>query len=106
MTCGTDQSEDEEEEVEYYSDDGETEEVKMLQGRNKQLVVGYKGDRSYVVRGDKIGTFRHPGNNQVKYAGTLGKINDSKGKAFSPKHVSKSICYSRHNLDRHSGHVA
>src|SRR5712671_331671 len=29
------------------------------EGRNSQLSVGYKGDRSYVVRGDKIGVFRH-----------------------------------------------
>jgi len=28
-------------------------------GQNSALAVGYKSDRSFVVRGDKIGVFKH-----------------------------------------------
>ena len=47
----TDKSEDEEE-VEDYPEDEDEDEPKMPEGRNKHLTVGYKGDRSYVVRGN------------------------------------------------------
>ena len=57
-----------------------------LEGRNSQLTVGYKGDRSYVVRGNNIGVFRHT-NDNVKYYDTISKVADMKGKEFSPKNV-------------------
>lgn len=59
----------------------------MPKGRNKQLTVGYKGDRSYVVRDDKIGVFSHTGQNQVKYYASISNVATPKGKVFSPKHV-------------------
>ncbi|KAH9077179.1 VID27 cytoplasmic protein [Lactarius deliciosus] len=56
------------------------------EGRNSQLTIGYKGDRSYVVRGDKIGVFKHkPGD--VEYVASIGNITDMKGKKFDPKNV-------------------
>jgi hypothetical protein len=55
--------------------------------RNSQLTVGYKGDRSYVVRGNNIGVFNHSNDNQVKYYATISKIQTPKGKEFKPKHV-------------------
>ncbi|TFK55935.1 VID27 cytoplasmic protein [Heliocybe sulcata] len=55
--------------------------------RNSQLTVGYKGDRSYVVRGNKIGVFGHGGDSGVKYQGTLSKLATPKGKEFSPKKI-------------------
>ncbi|RDX55595.1 VID27 cytoplasmic protein [Lentinus brumalis] len=79
-----DKSDDEEEE-EYPEEDDDVPE--MPKGRNKQLTVGYKGDRSYVVRDDKIGVFSHTGQNQVKYYASISNIATPKGKAFSPKHV-------------------
>ncbi|KAI0650792.1 VID27 cytoplasmic protein [Trametes meyenii] len=79
-----DKSEDEEEE-EYPEDDEEA--PTMPKGRNKQLTVGYKGDRSYVVRDDKIGVFSHTGQNQVKYFASISNVATPKGKVFSPKHV-------------------
>ncbi|KAG6335306.1 hypothetical protein ID866_3790 [Astraeus odoratus] len=73
-------SEDEEDEEETTSP--------QLQGeRNSQLTVGYKGDRSYVVRGNNIGVFSHSGHNQVKYYATISKISTPKGREFKPREV-------------------
>ena len=55
--------------------------------RNSQLTVGYKGDRSYVVRGNNIGVFNHASDNSVKYYATIGNIATPKGKNFKPKHA-------------------
>ena len=56
------------------------------EGRNSQLTVGYKGDRSYVLRGDKIGVFRHKPD-EVEYVASIANITDMKGKKFDPKNV-------------------
>jgi len=45
-----------------YDEDEEYEDPKQLfaaDEKNSALAVGYKSDRSFVVRGDKIGVFRH-----------------------------------------------
>ncbi|KII95143.1 hypothetical protein PLICRDRAFT_169822 [Plicaturopsis crispa FD-325 SS-3] len=55
--------------------------------RNSQLTVGYKGDRSYVVRGNNIGVFNHSADNEVKYYATISKLATPKGKEFRPKQV-------------------
>ncbi|ETW83963.1 hypothetical protein HETIRDRAFT_381245 [Heterobasidion irregulare TC 32-1] len=73
------------EEEEHASED-EDHMPATLEGRNSQLTVGYKGDRSYVVRGNNIGVFRHT-NDNVKYYATISKVADMKGKEFSPKNV-------------------
>ncbi|KAH8105865.1 VID27 cytoplasmic protein [Cristinia sonorae] len=81
-----DKSEDEEEED--FTEDAEDLPPPLAKGeRNSQLTVGYKGDRSYVVRGENIGVFSHTGDDQVKYYSTIAKIAGPKGKAFKPKHV-------------------
>ncbi|TFK43475.1 VID27 cytoplasmic protein-domain-containing protein [Crucibulum laeve] len=100
-----DVSDDEEDEDEVFSeldpaeeasDDSEQEEEEdegnlppaLSKGeRNSQLTVGYKGDRSYVVRGNNIGVFNHSSDNSVKYYATISKIATTKGKEFKPKHV-------------------
>ncbi|KAI0638167.1 VID27 cytoplasmic protein [Trametes polyzona] len=109
-----DKSEDEEEEEEY-DEEGET--PALPKGRNKQLTVGYKGDRSYVVRDDKIGVFSHTGQNQVKYYASISNVATPKGKVFSPKHVmlhdqdtkmvlmNPSEPHSLYNLDIERGKV-
>ncbi|KAL1946822.1 hypothetical protein VTO73DRAFT_14926 [Trametes versicolor] len=79
-----DRSDDEEEE-EYPEEEDDV--PAMPKGRNKQLMVGFKGDRSYVVRDDKIGVFSHTGQNQVKYYASISNVSTPKGKVFSPKHV-------------------
>ncbi|KAI0774253.1 VID27 cytoplasmic protein [Fomes fomentarius] len=79
-----DKSDDEEEE-EYPEEDDDV--PALPKGRNKQLTVGYKGDRSYVVRDDKIGVFSHTGQNEVKYYASISNVATPNGKVFSPKHV-------------------
>jgi hypothetical protein len=73
-----------EDEYEYEDEDG----VPQLQGeRNSQLTIGYKGDRSYVVRGNNIGVFSHSRDDQVKYYATISNISTPKGKEFKPQEV-------------------
>ncbi|KAF2853936.1 vacuolar import and degradation protein-like protein [Plenodomus tracheiphilus IPT5] len=54
---------------------------------NSQLAVGYKHDRSFVVRGDKIGVFKHTNDNQLQFSTTIMNIKTPKGKAFNPNKV-------------------
>lgn len=54
---------------------------------NSQLAVGYKHDRSFVVRGDKIGVFKHTDDNQLQFSTTISNIKTPKGKAFNPNKV-------------------
>lgn len=106
LTSCTDKSEDEEEE-EYPDEDDEV--PAMPKGRNKQLTVGYKGDRSYVVREDKIGVFSHTGHNSVKYYASISNVATPEGKAFSPRHVRWSTNVSlgqNAQFRRSTGHVA
>ncbi|RMY68754.1 hypothetical protein D0863_06892 [Hortaea werneckii] len=94
--------EDEEEEEEYedahggprqeeYDEDEEEDEVDL--GRdadgnvNSQLAVGSKVDRSFVVRGDKIGVFKHTPDNHLEFSTSINKVATPKGKAFAPKKV-------------------
>ncbi|KAI0304103.1 VID27 cytoplasmic protein-domain-containing protein [Russula brevipes] len=76
-----DEDEDEEDEEESSSLPAD-----LKGGRNSQLTVGYKGDRSYVVRGDRIGVFRHKPD-EVEYVASIANITDTKGKKFDPKNV-------------------
>lgn len=79
---GTEASDDEEEE-----EDDELPPAFASGDRNSQLTVGYKGDRSYVVRGNNIGVFNHSVDNGVKYYATISKLATPQGKTFKPKHV-------------------
>lgn len=56
--------------------------------KNSQLTVGYKNDRTFVVRGDKIGVFKRTGTGKVEYAATIKDLGFKKMKSFKPKHVS------------------
>lgn len=86
--CLSDKSEDEEEpEPEHKLEEDEMPPPLAKGERNSQLTVGYKGDRSYVIRGNKIGVFRHTGDNEVKYHASISNIATPKGKEFNPKHV-------------------
>ncbi|KAJ7068324.1 VID27 cytoplasmic protein-domain-containing protein [Mycena amicta] len=69
-------------------EDGEDEAPAMPKGDlNSQLTVGYKGDRSYVVRGSKIGYFTRGEDHSLKYGGTIDGITTTKGKEFKPSQV-------------------
>lgn len=54
---------------------------------NSQLAVGYKHDRSFVVRGSKIGVFKHTPNNNLEFSTNISKVMTPKGALFSPKKV-------------------
>lgn len=71
----TDESEDD---VLVREDDGNV---------NSQLAVGYKHDRSFVVRGSKIGVFKHTPNNNLEFSTNISKVETPGGKLFSPKKV-------------------
>ncbi|KAL1873600.1 hypothetical protein VTK73DRAFT_842 [Phialemonium thermophilum] len=71
--------------VDYKPKDGEV---------NKQIAVGYKHDRSFVVRGSKIGVFKHTPNNHLEFSTNISKVQTPNGELFSPKKVML------HNEDR------
>jgi len=61
---------------------------------NSGLAVGYKHDRSFVVRGSKIGVFKHSPNNNLEFSTNISKVETPKGELFSPRKVML------HNEDR------
>ena len=54
---------------------------------NSQLAVGYKHDRSFVVRGSKIGVFKHTPNNNLEFSTNISKVTTPKGGLFQPSKV-------------------
>lgn len=93
-------AEEEEEEEEFVEDDGQKSEhydsdeseddvvVRDNDGNiNSKLAVGYKHDRSFVVRGSKIGVFKHTPNNNLEFSTNISKVETPKGKLFSPDKV-------------------
>nr|GAT59478.1 predicted protein [Mycena chlorophos] len=81
-----DASDSEESESEDEEDDDEDAPQMPKGAVNSQLTVGYKGDRSYVVRGNKIGYFTR-GDGGIKYSGTIGGLTTNKGKDFTPSNI-------------------
>ncbi|RDA89119.1 hypothetical protein CP532_2249 [Ophiocordyceps camponoti-leonardi (nom. inval.)] len=71
-------SEDDEAQAEQDSKGGEV---------NSQLAVGYKHDRSFVVRGSKIGVFSHTPDNRLKFSTNISKVTTPSGRLMSPKKV-------------------
>ncbi|EJD00993.1 VID27-domain-containing protein [Fomitiporia mediterranea MF3/22] len=55
--------------------------------RNSQLTVGHKNDRTFVVRGDKIGVFRHTDEGKIEYAATIRDLGFKKMKSLRPKNM-------------------
>ncbi|KKZ65846.1 hypothetical protein EMCG_08351 [[Emmonsia] crescens] len=84
------EEEDEGQRSEHYDTDEEDEDV-LTRDRdgnvNSQLAVGYKHDRSFVVRGSKIGVFKHTPNNNLEFSTNISKVETPGGKLFSPKKV-------------------
>jgi hypothetical protein len=74
---------------EHYDSDEEEDDVvtRDQDGNvNSQLAVGYN-DRSFVVRGSKIGVFKHTDNNNLEFSTNISKVETPGGKLFSPKKV-------------------
>ena len=75
---------------EHYDSDESEDDVELGPkdgDENSQLAVGYKHDRSFVVRGNKIGVFKHTADNQLQFSTTISNVMTPKGKAFSPNKV-------------------
>ncbi|KAL1609436.1 Vacuolar import and degradation protein 27 [Nothophoma quercina] len=75
---------------EHYDSDESEDDVETAPkdgDENSQLAVGYKHDRSFVVRGNKIGVFKHTADNQLQFSTTISNVMTPKGKAFSPNKV-------------------
>ncbi|ROW03863.1 hypothetical protein VPNG_07274 [Cytospora leucostoma] len=75
---------------EHYDSDEDADDVKVGPGdkeTNKAIAVGYKHDRSFVVRGSKIGVFKHTPNNKLEFSTNISKVETPGGKLFSPKKV-------------------
>ncbi|KAG7409003.1 Vacuolar import and degradation protein 27 [Fusarium oxysporum f. sp. rapae] len=60
-----------------------------------RLAAGYKHDRSFVVRGSKIGVFRHLPDNAIEFATNISKVQTIAGKLMKPTKVLL------HSEDRH-----
>jgi hypothetical protein len=95
--ANAEEEEEEEEEVEddaqqseHYDSDEDEDDVNTKDDDgnvNSQLAVGYKHDRSFVVRGSKIGVFKHTPNNNLEFSTNISKVETPKGGLFSPKKV-------------------
>ncbi|RYP18829.1 hypothetical protein DL765_003709 [Monosporascus sp. GIB2] len=91
------ESEDDRPQGEHYDTDEEQEDVETQPqdgNTNSGLAVGYKHDRSFVIRGSKIGVFKHTPNNNLEFSTNISKVETPKGQLFSPKKVML------HNEDR------
>ncbi|RCK57521.1 Vacuolar import and degradation protein 27 [Candida viswanathii] len=80
-----------EEEEEEESDDSEYQsetvkwETKDQRDKNSNLAVGSSKDRSYVVRGDKIGVFSEADDGQLNFQTAITNLTDLQGKSFNPE---------------------
>jgi len=75
---------------EHYDEDESDDDVELVDkdgNANSQLAVGSRFDRSFVVRGSKIGVFRHMPNKNLEFSTNISKIETPKGKLFSPTKV-------------------
>ena len=55
---------------------------------NSQLAVGFKNDRTFVVRGSNIGVFKHnERGNDLNFQTNINKVRTPNGQVFSPKKV-------------------
>lgn len=52
----------------------------------------YSTDRSFVVRGSKIGVFKNTPS-KLKYVTSINRIKDKEGKVFSPKKVHFDLLF-------------
>lgn len=82
---------------EHYDSDEEHDDLETQprdSATNKSISVGYKHDRSFVVRGSKIGVFKHAPNNHLEFSTNISEVKTPKGVLFTPK---KAML---HNEDR------
>jgi WD40 repeat protein len=79
------------------------------QSQNSLLAVGYKHNRSFVVRGNRIGVFRHTDDEALEFATTINNIGTQNGDFFSPQkvqlHNQDSTLLLMNPKDQHTIHV-
>lgn len=77
---------DDDDEYGDYDEEKQLDAFKRQQDKNSNLSVGYANDRSYVVRGDKLGVFNNS-NNNLNYQTTISNLKTLDGKRFTPEQV-------------------
>jgi hypothetical protein len=85
-----DSGEEDRPQSEHYDEDESEDDVEQdnKDGNvNSQLAVGTKHDRSFVVRGSKIGVFKHTPNKHLEFTTNISKVETPKGRLFSPSKV-------------------
>lgn len=85
-----DQDDDDGQRSEHYDSDESEDDVVTRDedgNINSQLAVGYKHDRSFVVRGSKIGVFKHTPDNHLEFSTNISKVETPNGKIFNPKKI-------------------
>lgn len=73
----------------FFNEDNErynNQKFKNNKDKNTALTVSYKNDRSYVVRGDKIGVFKSD-DSGLNFQNAIENIRDLKGKSFNPDKI-------------------
>ncbi|PVU93891.1 hypothetical protein BB561_002956 [Smittium simulii] len=80
---------DEEEDDTYNKNNQSTSNIFSNQNNvtNSALVVGYKYDRSYILRGNQIGVFRYTNDDDIEHDTTITKIADNYGNRFIPTKI-------------------
>ncbi|KAI5363619.1 putative quinoprotein amine dehydrogenase, beta chain [Septoria linicola] len=76
-------------EPDFDSDEEEDDPVNLDEDGNvnSQLAVGANVDRSFVVRGNKIGVFKHTEDNKLEFNTSINNVANMKGKKFAPSKV-------------------
>ncbi|CAG8438538.1 16246_t:CDS:10 [Acaulospora morrowiae] len=64
---------------------GRNEDYNNTNDINKQLLVGYKHDRSFVLKGNNIGVFKHTDDDRLEFATNINEIKKPGGKKFNPE---------------------
>ncbi|CAI2169985.1 17318_t:CDS:10 [Funneliformis geosporum] len=72
----TDSSEEDNDDINTEAEEGD--------GVNTQLTVGHKLDRSFVLKGNKIGVFKHIDDDKIEFSTNINNISTPKGKKFNP----------------------
>lgn len=82
------ESEEEEEEI----DPNQSRQMPGERGDvNSHLAVGYNKDRSFVVRGERIGVFKHTEDDKLEFETTIEGVKGKGGKKFKPSKVSRHL---------------
>ena len=87
-------SDEEEDELSEEGESAEENEIEVKENdfskeaqKNSQLAVGYKTDRTFVVRGNKIGVFKYTEEDDLDHVTTINSVESLNGTKFAPRKV-------------------